>query len=358
MRIKRLVLAVVLAFGLGVQALAGAADAGPETMDILKLPEWPVTASSYGGKLLLSDSPEMVPTDGITYQDTVEGNARLFFYHVNATDTPRKIVVLLENSGSAPVRVTVLQHALGGPGPDWLTVGKATQTAYLVGGDPYTISVPARGSAQLSDVLAASVVQPNALVNGIYDFEADGPVTVKVMMLPVDADSRKFARTAKVLPNDQYRLRGTFEGKDRMLIPYKVYDPAKDGPVVITLGDNVTDKFMEGIDATDGSKALNYGNWGVVYKLFLPSENSGKIACYLNPRGGTYAGALGIKYRHMVEAPVGTPAGRLFFGDDKLIDFAPVGKFDSDASLWLTFSPPGASNLPVKLVIVPQAEQK
>jgi len=351
---KRLTLAVVLAGVLTGQALAGAADAGPETLDILKLPEWPVTANSYGGKLLLSDSPEMVTADGIMYQDTVVGIARLFFHHVNATNTARKIVVLLENSGPEEAQVIVSQYGLSGPGADWLSVGKAAQRAYLAGGKLYSVSVPARGAAPLSAVLAGSVVQPNMLVNGIFDFRSDRPVTVKVMMLPVDADSRSFARTAKVLPTDEYRLRGTFEGKDRMLIPYKVYDPAQDGAVVITLGDNVTDRFLEGVDATDGSKVLNYGNWGVVYKLFLPSESNGKIACYLNPRGGTYAGALGVKYRHIEEAPVATPADRLFFGDNKFSDFAAVGTFSSDESLWLTFSPPGASNLPVKLVIMPQ----
>ena len=43
------------------------------------LPEWEVTASSYGGTLLLSDSPEMVSADGILYQDTVSGDVRVFF---------------------------------------------------------------------------------------------------------------------------------------------------------------------------------------------------------------------------------------------------------------------------------------
>ncbi len=49
-----------------------------------------------------------------------------------------------------------------------------------------------------------------------------------------------------------------------------------------------------------------------------------------------------------------TPAGRTAFGDDKFADFAAIGKFSSDESLWLTFTPPGASNLPVKLVIMPR----
>ncbi|MDR3560186.1 MAG: copper amine oxidase [Negativicutes bacterium] len=352
-RIKWLVLTVALVLGMAGQALAGGADSGPGSLDILKLPEWQVTAGAYGGRLLLSDSPEMVPADGIMYQDTVVGDARLFFHHVNATTIDKRIVVLLENSGSEAAEVTVYRSGLAGPGADWLAVGKAAQTAYLADKNLYSVTVPARGTAQLSPELASAVVRPNMLVNGIFDFQTNRPVTVKVMMLPVGADSAKFARQAKVLPTDQYRLRGTFAGKDRLLIPDKVYDPAEDGAVVITLGDNVVDRYLEGIDATDGSKVLNYGNWGVVYHVFLPFTTSGKVACYLNPRGGTYAGALGVKYRHADQTPVATPAGRLFFGEGVSSDFAAIGKFGGNESLWLTFSPPGASNLPVKLVIMP-----
>ena len=52
---KCLVAAIAVALAFSGQALA-AADFGPERLDILKLPEWPVTASSYGGRLLLSAS--------------------------------------------------------------------------------------------------------------------------------------------------------------------------------------------------------------------------------------------------------------------------------------------------------------
>lgn len=323
-------------------------------LDILNLPEWTVTSSSFGGTLLLSDSPEMVPEDGVMYEDTVSGDGRLFFHHVNNTTTPKKIVVLLENAGSEPAQVTVYQHGLAGPSHDYLAVGKQVQIDYLGKNDIYLVDVPAHDAKQLSYQLADMVVEPSMLVNGIYDFKADKPVKVRVMMMPVNADVKKFATTAKVLPPDQYRLRGTFSGANRMLIPNKVYNPAEDGPVSLTLADNVIDRYIEGIDATDGSKVLNYGNYGVVYNLFLPSEHNGKIKYFLNPRGGTYAGALGVKYQHVNGAPLLTPADQLAFGENKITDFAQVGAFDGGQSLWLTFSPPGASNLPVKLVVLPQ----
>ena len=330
------------------------ASAAPElqSLNVLGLPEWEVTSSSYGGKLLLSDSPEMVSADGIMYQDTVEGSARLFFHHVNDTKSRKRIMVVLESPSKTDTVVTVTKYGLGGPDKNWVAVGKNAQRAYLGSGGLYLVEVPGDGFAFLSPELSKAVVEPGALVNGIYDFFADHPVTVKVMMLPENADVGRFSRRAKVLPADSYRLRGTFEGANRLLIPLKIYDPAEAGPVAITLADNKLDKYVTGIDATDGSAVLNYGNYGVVYNLFLPAKESGKIGYYLNPRGGDYAGAIGVKYRHLNQPPVDTPAGRLAFGNPT--DFAAVGKFDGNESLWLTFSPPGASNLPVKLIIMPQ----
>ncbi len=349
-RFKAAALAAALGFALG----GAVAAAGPANLDVLKLPEWQVTSSSYGGKLLLSDSPEMVTADGILYQDKVAGNVRLFFHHVNATAVPKRLVVLLENVGPAAATVTVHQHGVGGPGYDWMAVGKAAQEAYLAGGEIYLADVPAGGAATLSTTLQDATVKPDMLVNGIFDFIVDRPVTVKVMLLPLDADIKKFAREAKVLPPDEQKLRGTFEGKDRMLVPVRVYNPQTDGPVALTLADNALDQYVTGIDATTGEKVLNYGNYGVVYKLFLPADGQGKTSYYLNPRGGDYAGALGIKYKYVVAPPVPTPTGSTAFGHNKLTDFAHVGTFDGGESLWLTFSPPGASNLPVKLVIIPE----
>ncbi|MBP2655252.1 MAG: hypothetical protein H6Q73_2821 [Firmicutes bacterium] len=352
MKLSKLAINVLVIFGLlGLNQVAAFAEL-PD--NLLSLPEWEVTSGSYGGKLLLSDSPEMVSNDGIMYQDTVVGHARLFFHHVNATTTNKRVVAVLENSGEQAAKVTVYRSSLGGPGEDWIAVGKAAQTGYLGKSQLYVVTVPPHGVELLSSELGKVVVKPNMLVNGIYDFVSDRPVTVRTMMLSAGKSVESFVKKAKVLPADEQHLRGTFDGCDRLIISTKVYNPLKDGPVAVTLADNVIDKYVNGIDATDGSKVCNYGNYGIVYKLFLPATDTGKIVYYLNPRGGTYAGAMGIKYRHTSLLPVETPDGRLFMGQATERDYSVVGSFPAGESLWLTFSPPGASNLPVKLIIMPE----
>ena len=40
--------------------------------------------------LLFSDSPETVEQDGILYQDTVKGDTRLLYYHLNGMKEDKK----------------------------------------------------------------------------------------------------------------------------------------------------------------------------------------------------------------------------------------------------------------------------
>ncbi len=344
-------LSVLMLIAFHSTALAGAGQDFPTKTF---LPEWPTTISSYGGKLLLSDSPEIVPNDGIMYQDVVDGDIRLFFHHVNGTSEPKKVVVLLENATDKLVHVTVSQYGLAGPSYDYLEVGKKVQLDYITGQDVYLLSVAAKEAKSLSTSLEDSIVAPNMLVNGMYDFKTDGPVNVKVMMMSVEADVREFASKAKVLPADvgQYRLRGTFEGKDRLVVPGQTYDAEKHGIVAFTLADNKLDPYVTGIDATDGTATTNYGNYGIVYKVFTPTVARGKMSYYLNPRGGEYAGWLGLNYRHQGEITIATPADKTSFGTT-VHDKAYLGTYDGGKSLWMTFSPPGASNLPIKVIIAP-----
>ena len=355
------ILPIAMVIVLHSTALAATVQQSMRTMQTvqyngLKLPEWATTITTSGGKLLLSDSPEIVYDDGITYQDIVQGDTRLFFHHVNGTNQPKKIVVLLENASDQPAHVKVSQYGLGGPGYNFLEVGKKVQSDYLMGDDVYLLEVPGNGSMSLIPKLDQSIVEPNMLVNGMYDFTTDAPVNVKVMMMPVNAVVEQFAACAKVLPADvgQYRLRGTFEGKDRLVVPAHTYDTKQHKAVAMTLADNKLDPFATGIDATDGTKTTNFGNYGIVYKIYVPATTNSKMSYYLNPRGGEYAGWLGVKYRHQEEYNIATPSGNTSFGSaGNGNDSAYIGTYEGANSLWLTFSPPGASNLPIKLIISP-----
>ena len=344
---KNLIAAIAM-IALLPAASAMASELGPE--QIRTLPEWPVTISPYGGTLLLSDSPEIAPADGILYQDTVTGSARLFFHHVNGTTVNKKVVALLENDGDRAAEVVVHRYGFAGPSYDYLRVGKAVQADYIKGSELYIVTVPAKGFALLDARLDDLVVKPDMLVNGMYDFMTDRPVTVKTMMLPVNKHAGLASRTVPVLPTDKEKLRGTFPGMDRMVLPLRPYQPAETGPVAITLADNRLDPYAVGIDATTGLTALNYGNYGVVYRLFMTGD-VGSVSYYLNPRGGLYAGMLGVKYRHVEQAPVATPSDTLVMGEGTVTSLSLIGSYAADQSLWLTFTPPGASNLPVRLVL-------
>lgn len=344
-----IIMAVIL------QGTAFAATVQPTvTLNGSQLEEWPAQVTSYGGKLLFSDSPETVPNDGIMYQDVVKGDTRLFFHHVNGTKTPKKIVVLLENATDQVAHVTVSQYGLGGPGLDYLEVGKKVQEDYLNGGNAYLIDIPNKESRSLIPSLDHSIVETDMLVNGMYDFTTDQPVNVKIMMMPVDVDIQEFAATAKVLPPDpgSNRLRGTFPGKDRLVVPGQVYDASVHGLVALTLADNHIDPYVKGVDATDGTPTTNYGNYGIVYKIFVPTTSNGKIAYYLNPRGGQYASWLGTEYRHRGAHVIATPGDVTSFGTT-VNETAYIGTYEGGKAVWLTFSPPGASNLPIKILLQP-----
>ncbi len=355
MKIKyamRIIWVVMVVIGLGSSSVIAAV--APLGLDIENLPEWEVTKNSLGGKLLLSDSPEMVTSNGVLYQDKVEGKVRLFFYHVNASSIPKKLDVVLENKGHEDVHIHVNRSSLGGPGHAWLAVGKETLTSYLAAKDSYQLTISPGQVVPLSASISEKAVLPNMLINGIFDFVADRSINVKVMMLSMFEDSVRFSQTARILPADETHLRGTFEGADRQLSPVAAYDPDHDGPVGLTLADNKVDSYLEGIDAIDGTKVINYGNYGVVYQIMLPSKNKGKIAYYLAPMGGYYAGAIAINHPDVRWSPMATPIGSTYFGTNVEEDCAFLGTYDSGDRLSFTFSPPGASNLPVKIVILPQ----
>ena len=145
--------------------------------------------------------------------------------------------------------------------------------------------------------------------------------------------------------------------------------------VIVEVGKKWQDKYKVGVDATDGSRAVNYGNYGVLYKLAIPvKENAPRVQYYLTPLGGTYAGAMTVRRDHSpYTKKIETPAGRVFFGDQtepepesvskaredgiaifgSHMELADLGNYDNSVPTYFEFSPPGASNLPACLILMP-----
>ena len=316
------------------------------------LPEWPMTISEAGGLFIFSDSPEEFFSEGILYQDKVKGVTRLFFHHVNGTQEKKRVVILLTNRSTTTAKIEVERYGVSKPDHDYLRAGRAIQADYFQGIKPFKLLVAANSSVVLQDRTPIPVVLPKAIMTGMIDFSTDQEVQLTVAAIGESGDPAAQLDQLVVLPPGKPHLRGTFQRADRLMLGKQPYDPGKDGPVSITFGDGEKDRFLSGWDVTTKLTVKNAGNYGVVYRVLLPTTGTGKVRCYFNPRGGVYAGWLRVKTKTEGKM-IGTPAKGLSFGHQTLADFELLAEFSAGESLWVTFSPAGASNLPVRLLLTP-----
>ena len=331
---------------------------------------WPVYSRDYGGVLLLSDSPEYISEYGILYSDVIRGDARIFYYHVNVTGRPGKLAVVLENMGTQRTQVIVSRFAMPEPSGNYYRVGKDTQIGYMRIPQPVgKIPLEAGSRNLLNPLMGAELLEPQKLAVGMYDISAGERIKVTVVFCPEHSNPLDFVQRARILPRDKAALRGTFKGMNRTISARRTYDPSKDGLVYIPLGDNEYDRYKQGVDATDGTPVVNYGNYGVLYRLELPTMGSLPVKVLLTPLGGPYAGAVRVETGRRTAKVVHTPAGRLYFGADTFADLVPdmgknviltedfelahIGNYKPYRNFALEYSPPGASNLPVLLILAP-----
>ncbi len=340
--------AVMLCLGI-VSLFPRMVTARPSSLDVA---EWPVTSSIHGGVLLLSDAPEYVSTEGIMYEDKAKGDIRLFFHHVNDLPEPMQVGVVMESIDGAPVSVTIRRVGISSPDPDYLRAGKQVQYDYLKDQPSYTVEVPARKPLWLLPNPEQPLIRKGQLVTGMLDLTADRELRVRLVMKRANRNLAKFVKNAKTLPPGEPQLRGKFVGSDRLFLPDKVYNPQRDGKIAVTLADGIRDKFTRGWDATRNIQTENYGNYGIVYQLMIPTTGAGRFRCRIYPRGGAFAGWVLVRYNQR-DSLIAVPSASVTFGDQGGDANQLLGEFEAGSVLWLRFSPPGSSNLPVRVVLEP-----
>lgn len=300
-----------------------------------------------GPTLLFSDSPEMVQSCGIMYRDIVQGNARIFFHHVNDTDSLKRIAVVFRNIDKYPAKISLGRKGISKPDYDYLRAGKDVQELYFLENKVQNHVISRDG---LMEVLNGDGVKakPGQLVTGMFDFSCDKLVEVTVLMLPVDMDIAVALQSYKVLPPDEGNvLRGTFPSADRIVTLKKSYKPDENKIIGVLLADNGIDQYARGIDATTGRPVVNYGNYGVIYDFSYKIKGEQKTKIRLNPWGGWFAG-VGIVINDNKEVLTMYPPGKIAFGK-KGTETIVISSSKGYSAGRIIFSPPGASNLPVRL---------
>ena len=370
--------------------------------------------------LLLSDSPEYVKEPGIVAAGTLHGKSRIYFYHVNEQTAPMKVGILLENKGNATAFVEIERAIYAKPSPDYFKVGrelskKEMTTAELDLGSwaQEGVNIPVRSKVMKQDikqqkerivqfrkiklkrveeeikkdttsrtislvsqdtnakefVLRPGEVRPiftelekvlmkqDDLFSGIIDVFTTEPVYASVAVMEPKSTVTYGLPLLPIHPMDDVELRGTYEGMRRFHIVEPKFN-SDAGPASFEIANDREDAFISGIDETTNDKVVrNKGNYGVSNVYVLHTEGKTPYALYINPLGGAFSGTFRItssKGAHTYDVPVKGP----YLGHQTIYDTQLLDVFDKPEDLLLEYMSPGASNLPVRFLLIPQVAKE
>ena len=334
----------------------------------------PPTLVSQTDTLLLSDSPEYVgPVGGTLSAGTINGNGRIYFYHVNEMDQPHKIAIVLENQTAYPNTVHVMRQLKSVATPDYFAAGRDLSRKDLeqpLNESPnarplYSLSIPPQGRKLIFSDLENTPIYQDALFTGIVDIKTESPVFARVMMLPMGMDAVDASHWAKNLPIDEIQLRGTYTGSKRNMEVTTPFDTTLGGAFV-EIGNDREDMFINGVDEMQNKAFVrDRGNYGVSYTLKIPTKGNEPFRLYFNPLGGPYSGSFTVKALHQQGARRGQTDTRTYhiggadgisaLGDGTILDSRLMGNYNAGDLLTLNFMPAGASNLPIRFLLIPES---
>ena len=334
----------------------------------------PPSLVSQTDTLLLSDSPEYVgPVGGTLSAGTINGNGRIYFYHVNEMDQPHKIAIVLENQSAYPNTVHVMRQLKSVATPDYFAAGRDLSRKDLehpLDESPnarplYSLSIPPQGRQLIFSDLENTPVYQDALFTGIVDIKTEAPIFARVMMLPMGMDAVDASHWAKNLPIDEIQLRGTYTGSKRNMEVTTPFDTTLGGAFV-EIGNDREDMFINGVDEMQNKAFVrDRGNYGVSYTLKIPTKGNEPFRLYFNPLGGPYSGSFTVKALHQQGVRRGQTDTRTYhiggadgisaLGDGTILDSRIMGNYNAGDLLTLNFMPAGASNLPIRFLLIPES---
>ncbi len=328
----------------------------------------PAELQAQKDTLLLSDSPEYVgPVGGVLSAGSINGKGRIYFYHVNEMAEPHKIAIILENTGNEPNGIAVFRELKSIATSDYFAAGRDLSQKELeqpLTDKPlYSFVMPPKSRQLVFTDLEHSPIPKDALFTGIVDLQTSAPVFARVMMIPMNLNSMESSYWVNNLPIDHVRLRGTFTGAEREMAVTKEYNTTLGGAYV-ELGNDREDRFVEGVDELDNKAYVkDAGNYGISYTVKIPTSGEDPFRLYFNPLGGGYSGSFTVKaQRRWQKAPsesmtyhIGGDDGLMALGHNTVLDSRYMGNYYGGDTLTIDFMPAGASNLPVRFLLIPEA---
>ncbi len=326
---------------------ASAAAVGlPEEVTVL-----PLVPVGHAGTLIFSDSPEYASEYGVLAEGTVEkGAGRVYYYHVNETEKPARLVVYAQSK--TPQEMTVTRTLRGDPSRDYISTGRTLsfREVTTLPQEAKTVQLPAGERVVLFEENEKGI-RPRDLVSGIVEVETERPVKMGTAFLPQETDVW-FARSLQIAPYvaaDSHGLRGTFPSE--LSWEAGPWD-FSGGAAAIVIGG--LPGFQMGYDEIDRTARENFGDYGIAYRLRVKTEGTGHFKLYINPQGGIYVGSfrIGQNEKFLKFYRTETTKRGMRFGHETTEDVMEAGTWDVGRDLFIRFIPAGATYLPIRFVLV------
>lgn len=306
------------------------------------------------GTLVFSDCPEYVQQTGVLAEGTIQGEGRIYYYHVNDTGMRTRLVVYAQSNQAADVRVTRFIQAV--PSTDYVTSGETLSFSEMVAGNQTPLDIQlAPGKRTVVASEASSGMLPGYLYSGIVEVETKEPVKFGVAMLPMTGDLQGGLDAAGTVPADSHALRGTFP-KTVYRENKNVWNTDAGVPQELIVGGNGSLPFYRGMDELDGTERENTGDYGTTLQIRIRTEGSKPYRIYFNPLGGVYMGSFkitqGFLPRYYRTDDMKYHGHQL--GEETLDDYIDTGKWEAGKPVTIEFLAAGATYLPVRFLFVPE----
>ncbi|WP_052714076.1 hypothetical protein [Paenibacillus dauci] len=296
-----------------------------EAVDTTGVTQYDIASATRGGtrRLMVSDNPETLSEStfpvrqGTLWHDVVRSSGsiithRVFGWHYNVLTTPVKVGITVENRanhGALRIEEVTREYRIGGDEVNWITdIGGSISRAILAGTTDDRTPNAALIKQQQSGLIEEFIIPPGKLLGFTYDFTVKSTDSGEMLYTVRTAASRDTAydltliKSAPLPPAPQAHPRGnwTFSETNAVTPVYTVGTARAIYPTAAKLKKDgslpVDQLFTAAASELPELPLDNRAQFGVIYNVTVPVYNPGSqkktIQISLNPRGGSYGGAV------------------------------------------------------------------
>lgn len=325
-----------------------------------------------GPQYIISDDPEYIRVpEAIALRERVQpGAVRLYVYNVNAVQEPakidRKITAVIKNLGKVPMHLLMLKYSSQRPSTDYYRIARNGLNDYFnskTWQDPVVIQ-PGEAAA-IDEQLERNIVKYDELAHGFYEFVIDQPGEISVVQTdPQTSGADAIKRISSVHPSSHRNAgRGLF-GVSNYLISVTDTLSTSNPAAALVLADGRSDPWVNGIDGSTGRIINLAGNYGVMYDIEVNWESAdGKglalVTWNVNSKAkycGGMTNVMKVSKGKFSEGFIQLPSDKLItegYPEALLVQLFLPDPNNKVQVIRLTYTPPGASCLPIPLVFIP-----